>query len=285
MSIELKNVSYRYENAGSAHTGRLILDDINLTISENDFTAIIGATGSGKSTLIQHFNLLLKATSGEVFYDGKNIYDKDFDHKRLRSKVGLVFQYPEYQLFEADVFSDVCFGPKNLGLDQEEVLERARQSLAVVGIDESDYKRSPFELSGGQKRRVAIAGVLAMKPKYLILDEPAAGLDPKGRRDMLEMVRTLHKERGIGVVLVSHSMDDVANYADRIIVINKGKIKLDDTPVEVFKHRNELEEIGLTVPQVMIVADELRKRGWKLPEGLTRMDEVASEILKAKGIR
>ena len=283
MSIELKNVSYKYENAGSNHTGRLILDDINLTISKEQFTAIIGATGSGKSTLIQHFNKLIIASSGEVSYNGKNIYDKEFNAKRLRADIGLVFQYPEYQLFEADVFSDVCFGPKNLGLDQEEVEERAIQALAAVGIEESDFKRSPFELSGGQKRRVAIAGVLAMKPKYLVLDEPAAGLDPKGKRDLLGIIKALHENNGIGVVLVSHSMDDVASYADRIVVLNKGKIIFDDEPKKVFTHRNELEKIGLGVPQATLVADKLREKGWDIPEELTTIKEVADAIAKARG--
>ena len=206
------------------------LDEISLEIPDGQFIGIIGHTGSGKSTLIQHLNGLLKATGGAVYYNGENIYQEGYDMRMLRSKVGLVFQYPEHQLFEVDVFSDVCFGPKNLGLSTEEVEARAKQALTQVGLEESYYRKSPFELSGGQKRRVAIAGILAMHPEVLILDEPTAGLDPKGRDEILDQVAYLQKERGITVILVSHSMEDVAKYVDRIIVINDGKAVFDDTP-------------------------------------------------------
>ena len=278
MSIELKNISYRYENDGDDASSRLILDGINLTIKKEELTAIMGATGSGKSTLIQHLNLLLHAQSGEIFYEGEDIYAEDFNRKALRANVGLVFQYPEYQLFETDVFTDVCFGPKNLCLTQGEIEDRARKALALVGLSEEDWHRSPFELSGGQKRRAAIAGVLAMQPKYLILDEPAAGLDPKGRRDMLELMRALQREAGIGVVFVSHSMDDVAQYADRIVVLDGGKIRFEGTAKEVFRHRDELESIGLSVPQAAKVAALLQSKGVKLPEDIITRDELVKAL-------
>ena len=251
MSMKLKKVSYVYSEGDAFE--KKALDEISLEIPDGQFIGIIGHTGSGKSTLIQHLNGLLRATSGAIYYDGENIYQEGYDMRTLRSKVGLVFQYPEHQLFEVDVFSDVCFGPKNLGLSKEEVEERAKKALTQVGLDESYYKKSPFELSGGQKRRVAIAGILAMHPQVLILDEPTAGLDPKGRDEILDQVALLQKERKITVILVSHSMEDVARYVDRIIVVNDGKILFDDTPKQVFQHYKELESVGLAAPQVGVL--------------------------------
>ncbi|MBQ7247842.1 MAG: energy-coupling factor transporter ATPase [Lachnospiraceae bacterium] len=278
MAIELKNIFYSYEKTAD-RAARVVLDGIDLTLSREDFTAVIGPTGSGKSTLVQHLNLLLRAVSGDILYDGESIYAEDYDRKGLRSKVGLVFQYPEYQLFETDILSDVCFGPRNLGLPEEEVRERAVKALEAVGFSDDDHTRSPFDLSGGQKRRVAIAGILAMQPEFLILDEPAAGLDPQGRREMLDLVRGLHDSRGTGIVLVSHSMDDVAGYADRIVALYGGRVVMDGTPREIFSQRDKLEEIGLSVPQATQVADELRKAGMDIPKGLITVDEVAEAIL------
>ena len=260
MSMKLKKVSYVYSEGDAFE--KKALDEISLEIPDGQFIGIIGHTGSGKSTLIQHLNGLLRATSGAIYYDGENIYQEGYDMRTLRSKVGLVFQYPEHQLFEVDVFSDVCFGPKNLGLSKEEVEERAKKALTQVGLDESYYKKSPFELSGGQKRRVAIAGILAMHPQVLILDEPTAGLDPKGRDEILDQVALLQKERKITVILVSHSMEDVARYVDRIIVVNDGKILFDDTPKQVFQHYKELESVGLAAPQVTYVVKALKEKGW-----------------------
>ena len=260
--MKLKKVSYVYSEGDAFE--KKALDEISLEIPDGQFIGIIGHTGSGKSTLIQHLNGLLRATSGAIYYDGENIYQEGYDMRTLRSKVGLVFQYPEHQLFEVDVFSDVCFGPKNLGLSKEEVEERAKKALTQVGLDESYYKKSPFELSGGQKRRVAIAGILAMHPQVLILDEPTAGLDPKGRDEILDQVALLQKERKITVILVSHSMEDVARYVDRIIVVNDGKILFDDTPKQVFQHYKELESVGLAAPQVTYVVKALKEKGWDI---------------------
>ena len=228
MSLKVEHVSHLYEaDSPLAHKA---LDDICLDIPNGQFIGIIGHTGSGKSTLVQHLNGLLKASEGEIYFNGEDIYEKGYNMKKLRSNVGLVFQYPEHQLFEIDVFTDVCFGPKNLGLEQEEIEKRARKALQMVGLPEELYKQSPFELSGGQKRRVAIAGVLAMQPEILILDEPTAGLDPKGREEILDQIKKLQKDAGITVILVSHSMEDVAEYVDRIIVMSGGKILYDDVP-------------------------------------------------------
>ena len=279
MSITVKNISYHYDNPGSEHSGRQVLCDISVSFDRDSFTAVIGPTGSGKSTFIQHLNLLLRADQGDILYDGESIYAQGYDRKKLRSRVGLVFQYPEYQLFETDVLSDVSFGPKNLGLPEDEVRKRASQALLQVGFSEADFHRSPFELSGGQKRRAAIAGVLAMQPEYLILDEPAAGLDPAGRRELFDMLGELHKKGGVGIILVSHSMDDVAKYADRLIVLNEGRILYDATPAEVFSHGKELESIGLDVPQAAKAAQMLRNRGILLPEGLITMEQVKTAIL------
>lgn len=282
MSLILNHVYHTYE-AGTAMQVNA-LDDVSLTIEEGDFIGLIGHTGSGKSTLVQHLNGLLKATSGDILYNGQDIYDKDFSLKELRSKVGLVFQYPEHQLFEATVFEDVCFGPKNLGLTEKEVQLRAYEALKLVGLEDDFFYQSPFELSGGQKRRVAIAGVLAMKPKILILDEPTAGLDPKGRDEILGQVKKLHDEGNITVVLVSHSMEDVANYVNRIVVMNKGKVLFDDVPKTVFSHYKELEEIGLAAPQVTYMMHQLSEAGIPVRTDATTIKEAADEIIrKIKG--
>ena len=277
--MKLKKVSYVYSEGDAFE--KKALDEISLEIPDGQFIGIIGHTGSGKSTLIQHLNGLLRATSGAIYYDGENIYQEGYDMRTLRSKVGLVFQYPEHQLFEVDVFSDVCFGPKNLGLSKEEVEERAKKALTQVGLDESYYKKSPFELSGGQKRRVAIAGILAMHPQVLILDEPTAGLDPKGRDEILDQVALLQKERKITVILVSHSMEDVARYVDRIIVVNDGKILFDDTPKQVFQHYKELESVGLAAPQVTYVVKALKEKGWNIDTTATTVEEAKEAILLA----
>ena len=279
MSIALEHVNYIYI-PGTAYEKRA-LNDISLEIGQGQFVGIIGHTGSGKSTLIQHLNGLMKATSGDILYDGQSIYAEGYDMRKLRSQVGLVFQYPEHQLFEVDVISDVCFGPKNQGLSEEESEKNAREALELVGFPEKYYKQSPFELSGGQKRRVAIAGVLAMKPKVLILDEPTAGLDPKGRDEILDQIAKLHKETGMTVVLVSHSMEDVARYVDRIIVMNKGEKMLDSTPKEVFRHYKELEEVGLAAPQVTYVMHDLKDRGFDVSPDSTTIEEAADEIMRS----
>lgn len=279
MSIKIENLSHVY-GEGNAFEKRA-LDQINLEIPDGQFLGLIGHTGSGKSTLIQHLNGLLKGTSGKIYYDGEDIYQEGYNMKQLRSNVGLVFQYPEHQLFEVDVFSDVCFGPRNLGLSKDEVEERAKDALNQVGLGPEFYKKSPFELSGGQKRRVAIAGILAMHPKVVVLDEPTAGLDPKGRDEILDQISALHRERKITVILVSHSMEDVARYVDRIIVMNKGKVMYDDEPRKVFRHYKELEKMGLAAPQVTYVSEKLKEKGWKLETEVTTVEEARDAILKA----
>ena len=278
MAIEIKHLNHIY-GKGTIFE-QYALKDVNMTIEDGEFIGLIGHTGSGKSTLTQHLNGLLKASDGEILYNGESIYREGYSMKHLRSKVGLVFQYPEHQLFEVDVFSDVCFGPKNLGLPQDEIEERAKEALTMVGLDESFYKQSPFELSGGQKRRVAIAGVLAMKPEVLILDEPTAGLDPKGRDDILGLVAKLHKEKKITIILVSHSMEDVAKYVSRLVVMNQGEKVFDGTPKEVFRHYKELESIGLAAPQITYVVQALRERGIMISEDVTTVEEARDEILK-----
>ena len=277
MSIKTVNLCHVYGQGTALE--QYALKDVNLEIGDGQFIGLIGHTGSGKSTLIQHFNGLLKATSGDLLYNGESIYAPGYDMKQLRSRVGLVFQYPEHQLFEVDVFSDVCFGPRNQGLPEEEVKERAREALALVGMDESFYEQSPFELSGGQKRRVAIAGVLAMHPEVLILDEPTAGLDPRGRDEILGQIEKLHRERGMTIILVSHSMEDVARYVERLIVMNKGEKMLDGTPREVFRHYKELEKVGLAAPQVTYVMHDLKARGFDVSPDATTIREAAEEIL------
>lgn len=279
MSLIINHVSHIYsENTAMAVPA---LKDINLQIKDGEFIGLIGHTGSGKSTLIQHLNGLLKPTSGEIYYNGKDINDEEFDRKGLRGKVGLVFQYPEHQLFETDVFKDVCFGPKNLGLSKKETELRAYEALKQVGIEDEYFYQSPFDLSGGQKRRVAIAGVLAMKPEVLILDEPTAGLDPKGRDEILDLIAKLHRENGITVILVSHSMEDVAKYAKRLIVMNRGEVMFDNTPMEVFEHYSDLEKVGLAAPQVIYIMNRLREKGLNVNAQVSTLEEAKAEILKA----
>lgn len=277
MPIILDKVSHIY-GEGTAMAVKA-LNNISFVIPDGQFIGLIGHTGSGKSTLVQHLNGLMKATSGKIYFNGEDIDDEGFDKKMLRSKVGLVFQYPEHQLFETDVFTDVCFGPKNLGLTKKEIELRAYEALKLVGLEDEYFYQSPFDLSGGQKRRVAIAGVLAMKPDVLVLDEPTAGLDPKGRDEILEQISRLKRETGITVILVSHSMDDVAKYVDRIIVMNQGSVKYDDEPREVFKHYQELEQIGLAAPQVTYIMKDLREHGYEVSDEVTTIEE-AKEAIK-----
>ena len=281
MSIILDHISYIYE--GNTPLAVKALDDVCLQIPDGQFVGIIGHTGSGKSTLVQHMNGLIKASSGHIYFNGEDIYDKDYDLKKLRSKVGLVFQYPEHQLFEIDVFTDVCFGPKNLGLEKKEVELRAFDALRKVGLPMELYYQSPFELSGGQKRRAAIAGVLAMKPEVLILDEPTAGLDPKGRDEILHQVKALQTETGMTILLVSHSMEDVAEYVDRIIVMNEGRVMYDDAPKEVFAHFKELETVGLAAPQVTYILHALKERGLPVDDTATTIEAAADTVLRALG--
>ncbi len=277
MSIILDHVNYIYSAQTAYET--YALKDINLKIEDGQFIGVIGHTGSGKSTLIQHLNGLMKASSGTIYFHGRDIYEHDFDKKELRTKVGLVFQYPEHQLFETTIFDDVCFGPVNQGLDKNAAGLRAFEALKNVGLPESLYYQSPFELSGGQKRRVAIAGVLAMKPEVLILDEPTAGLDPKGRDEILDLIAKMHKEQKITVILVSHSMEDVANYVQRIIVMNDGEVMYDGTPKEVFRHYKELEEVGLAAPQVTYLMHELKEQGIPADLDATTVEEAKQSIL------
>lgn len=276
MSIRAENLNYIY-GKGTAFE-QYALKDINFEIQDGEFVGIIGHTGSGKSTLIQHLNGLIKATSGKIYFNGEDIYAPGYDLKKLRQKVGLVFQYPEHQLFEVDVLSDVCFGPKNQGLSVDEAKERAKEALHLVGLDESYYEKSPFELSGGQKRRVAIAGVLAMKPQLLVLDEPTAGLDPKGRDEILDRVAGLREDTKMTVVLVSHSMEDVAKYVSRLMVMNAGQKVFDGTPKEVFKHYKELEKIGLSAPQITYIVQRLKSEGVPIDDEITTVPEAARAI-------
>jgi energy-coupling factor transport system ATP-binding protein len=278
MLMLVNNLTYRY-NAGTPMES-VALKDVNIQINKGEFIGLIGHTGSGKSTLVQHLNGLLKPVEGAVYFNGEDISDPDFDLKSLRFKVGLVFQYPEHQLFEADVFSDVCFGPKNMGLSKKEVELRAFTALKQVGIEDEYFYQSPFDLSGGQKRRVAIAGVLAMKPEVLVLDEPTAGLDPRGRDDLLNMLKSVQEETGCTIVLVSHSMEDVARYADRIIVMNKGEVAFDDTPQEVFKHRDELKSIGLGVPDITETMYKLKEAGFKVSTDVLTVEEAVEDFIR-----
>ena len=274
--LRLKNLNYIY-NPGTAYEKRA-MKGVDLDIWQGEFIGIIGHTGSGKSTLIQHLDGLIRATGGELFFQGENIYQEGYSMKTLRQQVGSVFQYPEHQLFEADVLSDVCFGPKNQGLSDEECRQRAKEALQMVGFPETLYNASPFDLSGGQKRRVAIAGVLAMRPKVLVLDEPTAGLDPKGRDDILDQIALLQKTTHMTVILVSHSMEDVARYVDRIIVMNRGEKIFDDTPKRVFRHYKRLEEVGLAAPEVTYLMHELRAQGIPVSTDITLVEEAADEI-------
>lgn len=271
MSIKIKGLNYIY--AAGTPFEKAALKDINLEIADGEFAGIIGHTGSGKSTLIQHINGLIRPTSGEIEVDGRKISGQSSSLNTLCREVGLVFQYPEHQLFELTVAKDIAFGPKNLGLPPEEVERRVKEAAALVGLKEKYMEKSPFELSGGQKRRVAIAGVLAMRPKILILDEPTAGLDPKGRDSILRQIRGLHRQTGATVLLVSHSMEDVAEYVDRVIAMNDGRIVLDGTPREVFSQRDALLSIGLAVPQITELAYHLRERGFTLPTAVITLEE------------
>lgn len=277
MGIRLEHVNYIYSPDNAFR--KQALRDVNLEIQDGEFIGLIGHTGSGKSTLIQHLNGLLRATSGQIYYNEQNIYDDKYRMIDLRSQVGLVFQYPEHQLFEMTVLKDVCYGPKNLGLDDDAAVERAKGALAMVGMTEKDYSKSPFELSGGQKRRVAIAGVLAMHPQVIVLDEPTAGLDPKGRNDILNQISALHRQTGITIILVSHSMEDVAKYVDRIIVMNRGEVFMDDTPKEIFRQSEALESVGLAAPQVTYVMRQLHKIFPELPEDVTTVEEAKEALL------
>lgn len=279
MPIILDKINYCYSQ-GTAYQIQA-LKDINLKIDDGQFIGIIGHTGSGKSTLIQHLNGLIRATSGTIYFNGEDIYADDYNMKDLRSQVGLVFQYPEHQLFETTIFDDVCFGPKNQGLDKKTVELRAFEALHNVGFPDELYDQSPFDLSGGQKRRVAIAGVLAMKPQVLILDEPTAGLDPAGRDEILNLIAKMHKELGITVILVSHSMEDVAKYVERIIVMNSGEVMYDGTPKDVFHHYKELEAIGLAAPQVTYLMHELKAKGLDVDLDATTVEEAGNSILAA----
>ena len=283
MSIKVDNISYIYEKGTGFE--RQALKNVSCAIEDGEFIGLIGHTGSGKSTFIQHLNGLVKPTEGHIYYNGRDIYEQGFNMKELRSRVGLVFQYPEHQLFETEIFKDVCFGPKNLGLPKEEIEKRAKESLRLVGIDEKMFFQSPFDLSGGQKRRVAIAGVLAMKPDVLILDEPTAGLDPKGRDDILDCIKALRDETGITVILVSHSMEDVARYVSRIMVMDDGILKYDDTPQNVFAHYKELEQIGLAAPQVTYIMNDLVKAGMDVNPDAITVDEARDSILRHFNIK
>ena len=280
MPIEVKNLTHVYM-ADTPFESRA-LNEVSLRVEDGEFVGIIGHTGSGKSTLISHLNALEKSAPGMVWVNGVDLGEKDVDLAKVRRTVGLVFQYPEYQLFEETVAKDIAFGPHNLKLPEEEVQRRVRNAMQQVGLDAKYAERSPFELSGGQKRRVAIAGVLAMEPSILILDEPAAGLDPVGRRDMLDLIASIH-DRGVTVVMVSHSMDDVGQLCDRLFVLNHGTIAFSGRPEEVFVHGDELREIGLDVPECTKLADLLRKKGFDMPEGVYRMEDVRNAILEQLG--
>ena len=278
MSISLEKVSYIYEDNSDIKKPALI--DIDLEIGEGEFIGIIGHTGSGKSTLIQHLNGLMEPTKGRVYFEGKNIHDDNYDIKSLRGKVGLCFQYPEHQLFETTILEDVCFGPMNFGASKEEAVKAAKEALKDVGISEELFGKSPFGLSGGQKRRVAIAGILAMKPEYFILDEPTAGLDPEGRVQLLELLKRLNQEQGITIILVSHSMEDIASYVDRMIVMNRGRLEFDGDKEEVFSHQEELEQMGLSVPFFRLLANDLKEKGFPVEGEILTLEDARRAILK-----
>ena len=278
MSIKIENLTYVY--MPKTPFEKKALDNVNLEIEDGEFLAVIGHTGSGKSTLIQHLNGLLKPASGKIYVDGTDITDKDTKLVDIRKKVGLVFQYPEYQLFEETIAKDIAYGPSNLELNEDEILNRVKKSMEMVGLNYEEYKDiSPFELSGGQKRRVAIAGVIAMEPKVLILDEPTAGLDPAGRDDILEQIKLLHEKYNMTIILVSHSMEDVGKLAEKIIVMNDGHIELQGKPKEVFKEIDTLEKIGLAVPQVTYLMRELKKKGFNVSEDIFTVEKAKSELL------
>ncbi len=279
MQVSIKNLTYKY-GIGTPFE-KVAVDDISLSFSKGEFVGIIGHTGSGKSTFIQTLNALIKPTNGEILIDGQNIFDNKQTMFNSRFKVGLVFQYPENQLFEATIYKDVAFGPKNMGLADEEIDKRVKDALTLVGLDSSFYEKSPFDLSGGQKRKVAIAGVLAMTPEILILDEPAAGLDPKSRNELLKNIKKMRDELGITVILVSHSMEDVSMLVDRIIVFNDGKIYLDGSVLDVFSKTEELQAIGLNSPESYLLLKELNKKGFNLPENIFTVDELSKALTKA----
>ena len=286
MPIVIEHLNYVYMSGGPYETHAL--DDVSLTIEDGEFVGLIGHTGSGKSTLVQHLNGLLLPTSGTITVDGLNIADKATDRRAIRRKVGLVFQYPENQLFEETVEKDIAFGPKNLGLDDAEIARRVKGAMRKVALDyDALHERSVFELSGGQMRRVAIAGVLAMEPRTLVLDEPCAGLDPRGREEILGLIRDLHRDTGAPIVMVSHSMAAVASLAERVIVMNHGRVAMDGTPREVFSRGAELRAIGLDVPQAVLLADKLRERGFDVPQGVYRVEEIKAVIegIVGKGAR
>ena len=286
MSIVIEHLNYVYMQGGPYETKAL--DDVSLTIHDGEFVGLIGHTGSGKSTLVQHLNGLILPTSGQITVDGMDLADKNTDKRAIRRRVGLVFQYPENQLFEETVAKDIAFGPKNLGLDEEEIDRRVRTAMRRVALDYDKLaQRSVFELSGGQMRRVAIAGVLAMEPQTLVLDEPCAGLDPRGREEILGLISDLHRESGATIVMVSHSMDDVAALAERVIVMNHGKVAMDGAPREIFSRGEELRAIGLDVPQAVELAQKLREKGFDVPEGIYKIEEVraAVEAIVGKGGR
>ena len=278
MSIKIENLTYVY--MPKTPFEKKALDNVSLEIEDGEFLAVIGHTGSGKSTLIQHLNGLLKPASGKIYVDGTDITDKDTKLVDIRKKVGLVFQYPEYQLFEETIAKDIAYGPSNLGLNEDEILKRVKKSMEMVGLNYEEYKDiSPFELSGGQKRRVAIAGVIAMEPKVLILDEPTAGLDPAGRDDILEQIKLLHEKYNMTIILVSHSMEDVGKLAEKIIVMNDGHIEIQGKPKEVFREIDTLERIGLAVPQVTYLMRELKRKGFNVSEDIFTVEKAKSELL------
>ncbi len=279
MPIEVRHLTHTY-SAGSAFQATAV-HDVSLTIDDGEFVCIVGHTGSGKSTLVQHLNGLLKPTGGQILVDGEDLNDEHADRRRIRQKVGLVFQYPEYQLFEETIAKDIAFGPKNQGLSEDEIDQRVRRAMAHVHLDYDKYAdRSPFDLSGGQMRRVAIAGVLAMEPRVLILDEPAAGLDPRGRDRILGMLGELHREGGVTIVMVSHSMDDCARLATRMIVMSKGELVMTDTPRNVFRNADTMRSIGLNVPEAAQLCANLRQAGLPLPEDLYTQEELHDHLLR-----
>ena len=277
MGIKVDDICFLYERGTAMQVNAL--DHVSAEIPDNQFIGLIGHTGSGKSTFVQTLNGLLKVTSGHIYYNGEDIDGEKFDRKKLRSDVGLVFQYPEHQLFEVDVITDVMFGPRNLGLSDAEAKQRARDALESVRMPKSLYKSSPFDLSGGQKRRAAIAGVLAMRPKILILDEPTAGLDPKGRDEILGLIADMKRDLNMTIILVSHSMDDVARCVDRIMVMGGGKLLYDDDPVKVFRHVKELEGLGLAAPQITYIMQLLKERGLDVSTDALTVEEAAAEIM------